>query len=316
MVRSRLGIPNLVAGLRAIEREYLRARLPQSVPIPRCIVLGSLVPAEHDPECQACVVREMTGLMKSPAITVTAERGKALSQGRGIPLKVLLTLYRWARGARKRPISAVFARHDDDYDQYQDIYWYHDASASLSVRLLANQAGLGGIQPEGGVNREGRAPDERAAARAIKKLQELGLVEVLQNPGPAQASFYFPHRFQRVFGVPSGLWRNGWMERLDGPSLFLLLVLLGRQPEPLASVSSWRHTPRDLPALAEQGRLLVDATAVNELPVSDNTRRAALERLKDVGLVADGRIGKYQFIVLLNPRLDKPVLRRQRSAPG
>jgi DNA-binding transcriptional regulator PaaX len=49
--------------------------------------------------------------------------------------------------------------------------------------------------------------------------------------------------------------------------------------------------------------MIVDADVVNGLPFSENTRRAAIHRLKEAGLVAEIRMRERRFLALLDPEL-------------
>lgn len=102
------------------------------------------------------------------------------------------------------------------------------------------------------------------------------------------------------------------MEPLSGPALLLLLVLLNRQLDQIVGPNEWRRAPQALRDLANWGRLLVDDGAVKELPVTDNTRRGAVDELKGLGLIAEVHTRGSRFIALL----DHELLTRASEAPG
>lgn len=274
-------IEELLERLEALERRYPRKR--SAAWIPRCTVLETPAPEEHH-GCVACRLAKSTPA-KWPA-AVTGEGRKALSHGRGVPLKVLLTLYRWAHPYAPKPGEEGLA------------YCAYQATARLKIKDLASESIYGSTQTRPDVEL-----DERATRSAVRKLRELGLVEVIADRGRGRANLYAPHRIDPAMRVPSGLWHNGWIQRLSGPALLLLLVLLGRWADPFDQGYDWSRAPRNLRDFAERGKLLVDAHAVEELPVSGNTRRDAVGQLKEFGLVAEVRMRERRFMALLDPEL-------------
>lgn len=194
-----------VAGwLRDVHRNAPRKVATRWVHIPRCVVLDTPMPESHDVgawvlrsdgwseerPCVGCKVR-------ATAVQITDEDREDLSRARGIPLKVLLTVYRWARPYAQTPLG-----------EGRD-YYAHRATARLRMKDLASEAIHGAAHAPHDVADAGDEPDTRAARRVLRKLQELGLVEVLAYPGQGQTNLFAPHRIEPSIDVPAGLWRNG-----------------------------------------------------------------------------------------------------------
>jgi bifunctional DNA-binding transcriptional regulator/antitoxin component of YhaV-PrlF toxin-antitoxin module len=152
-------------------------------------------------------------------------------------------------------------------------------SARLSVRKLVAET-MPAVDAE---------PQERAVRRALAKVEQLGFMEVLHDPG--RPSFYIPHQIsESSIRIPQKLWANGWVQYLDGSTLLLLVALIG-------------FTDAAIPDVGIPRAFVQTYQAVELLPVSPRRRRECVEKLIECRLVDEIRTRRGKFLVLLDPEL-------------
>lgn len=271
------------------------------IKIPRYVVLGGDAPETHD-GCLACAVKPETRAPGHVGAAITDEERKKLSFGRGVPLRVLLMLYR-----RARPYTTRQANESPDY-------YLLRAIEKCRIEDLAGDAVPRSNSSATHHRFDGMDSASRVTRNAVKRLEELGLVEVLRQSGRGQANVYIPHRIEPTVHVPMNLWRNGWFPLVaKGPALLLLLVLLARYQTDRDRLRRMncehRQISNDVVGWAERGLRFGDMSVIEELPFSGTVRREAFHRLVELGFLAEARTGgkrgcrsSAQF-VLLDPDL-------------
>jgi hypothetical protein len=241
--------------------------------IPRYLAFRSANPPECASSCVACEYAPRARKRAGPKLNLTTVR--KLTYGRGVPLRVLLTIYRWARAYADVPGGSPRSAR------------YSNATERLSIEDLAQQA-LGSTA---------RA-DRLAVQGALKLLAELRLV--VRVPDPGKPSVYIPHAIGDPVRIPHHLWLPGWLDKtdengtlvLDGHVLLRLLGLLARahlQPKSLERGSATSDVIR---YLAGKGLMIHEATWLD---------RRSLKRLADAELITTFRTRRKSFVVLLEP---------------
>jgi hypothetical protein len=276
--------------LRALERHSPKKHSTQWVAVPRWIAFET--PRTDSPHCLACVIAAATRGTEngSPRLLTEADR-KALIRGPGIDLKVLLTIYRWARPYTRLPVGAPPGSYE------------HQAIASLTTSDLAMQA-LGLEQGES------LRTSTRTARRSLHKLKDMHLLEAVEDRGRSRPNFYAPHRIEPTIRIPSGLWQNGWIRVLSGGGLLALLRLLGHQQEPPSNSAQWARTPRAVRAIAQRGQLLsLDLATILGIERSTSLVRHGLSELTELRLISEVRTRSGVFIALLDMEMLKPPSR-------
>lgn len=229
--------------------------------------------------CLACALAA-----EKPAHRIDADLVGKLCRGRGASLRVLLTIYRWARAYAGVP-------HGSEPDLR-----IFNAIERISMKRLAEEA----------LGASGRM-EQWTVGRSVSALVESGLV--FKRTVSGKASIFVPHAIGNPVRVPQFLWRSGWLHRLDGSgrpvldgrSLLLLVMLIARCHQQLDHVPGWRTTPESLKTLAQQGLILADDAALSNLPLSTRQRRLSLERLTDEGLVVRFRTRGTNYVCCLEP---------------
>lgn len=239
--------------------------------------------------CIACLAGSGYPSREAPAIT--RETLRRLTYGRGVPLRVLLALHRWAR-----PYSATFPR--DAFVPYVE-----NGTERMSLGRLA-------VEALGTTERDDRDRDVKAVREAIRVLRDHDLVVVLPQAGAA--SLYIPHRLTESVTVPQALFRHGWVANaewrdggLTGVELALLVALLAMPQRTEELRRLWRRTPRPIHVLASRGQLVRPAGIAARLPVSDEIRSKAVSRLVEKEIIARVRWGREDLFVLLDPEVSR-----------
>ncbi len=272
------------------------ARFPQKAPttkwayVPQAL---ALLPSDTSclDECLACAFGAAEGTRSKTRLS--AAEVERFAYGRGIPLRILLVLFRWARAySRTRPEEGFQRR------------FYNG-----TVRLpFDDSIGTGRSRQPGLVSQSlGQASETsmRSAREAVRTLRRLGLVHVVSDPGGP--NFYIPHAAGPYARVPQYLWQKMTMHAvgansepaLDGGSLLLLLALSARTHVPLEELVGRDRLPHDLSDLANHARFVHDYDVVDLLPFSPNKRREALGKLEALQIVQVVRTQGKRFIVLI-----------------
>jgi hypothetical protein len=325
------GDQELADCLKDSEQRYKESRFPPRTPwvkVPTSVVFDT---SPWDRMCAACRLAVRLGKQLPVHVQITDEQRKFLAGARGMPLKVLLTMYLWARPYREA--LSQYGDHEfrgaagdyraDDLDAEGNARFgsalrfnhqryapttdglYCDVLVSVPLVRLGSEAitGRGPLDPADEL-RNFWKKDPRAVRVALKGLRKLGLLELVPDQTPGWVTFA-AHGVEPTVRVPYGLWRNGWIECLDGAPLLLLLRLLDRWYEPILP-SKWPRTTHSLERHARNSVLVdqsVVAQIVKNLPFSENTQRAALDDLVRLGLVARVRTHRFKFLALLDPEL-------------
>ena len=241
-----------------------RPKAPKTawVKVPAALAMLDSGPVSCDSDCEACWLRPQTS--SSDARELDRRHFKTLAYGDGLPLKALLALLRFARPYSQVPSDAPWTRS------------LFNATDSLLMDELANRCMSTERYLEMGDPRD-------SAQRAVGVLREFGLLLVVEDPG--QKSFYAPHKLTGHVRIPQHLWRDGWLQRLNGTSLQLLLHLL---------------------ALAHNGRGRVNFVqpynVVEQLPVKKIKRDAAVNQLESDSLIMRLETRGEKYLALLERR--------------
>jgi hypothetical protein len=203
-----------------------------------------------------------------------------LVHGDGLPLKVLLTIYRWARPyspatRSKMPWSAAHLHTRDIVDQVID---------------------RSCLFPEVKEEELWEESWRRNVRNAVKTLTGNNLV--LELGRTKKPGIFLPHSMGRSARIPDALWRNGWIT-LGGSALLLLvrLIVVSRQREDLPSSLSLR-------------------TLRAGLPLDDRRLRTALAELTEARVIASGMSRNGEYVVLLDPDLLSMRTNGFRQGPG
>ena len=227
------------------------------VRIPRAAILEGASECE-DRYCLACASGDGT----KPRFD--ARRRTALRRADALPLKTLLTIYRWARAYRTSDVSGARQREV----RFQ-------ASARLSSSFIGSAvAGSRGLDPQ---------QLSRTIQRQIARLTQHGELVTLGHPGAA--SWLIPHRVAESFVVPNGLWSSGWLHALRGSSLAMLLAVLAHVGLPVDG-------PEHL--ILKRSELSV---------ANPRADRTAIIELIGRGLLARVRLHREEYLVLTDPDL-------------
>lgn len=247
------------------------------------------------PACLACMVQ------KHPRKTGIDEQAlRVLANGRGLSLRLYLTMFRWARPYAEIP-GGRWGVEGEEFDAWDaegtwQYRYNYNATAQLEMGELIQQSFRSSYVPTKTLAQGVRVhdPDDKAARDGIRRLE--GLVEVLHKSG--HANIYIPHRVGARRRVPQTLWRNGWLDitsdgtGLSGAAVLLLIALLGQASTPPPRIPVWSGIvqPRDL---------------VDSLPFAPRKNVAALDELIRLGLVAETRMwkGGRRILMLLDPGL-------------
>lgn len=224
------------------------------------------------PSCPACRAVGSPAAERPTSLRLDDVRA-GLARGRGVPLKVLLTIYRWARVYAQTPTGRG-AKGE----------WFNE-TAELRLAELAVQC-----LPHASLDTfDDQSPPVRVIRHSIAALKSYGLIEVVGNPGGP--SFYVPHAVGEFSLIPQGLWAQGWVSELSGGALMLLLTLMARTS---ANVMTMRL---DAP--------LQELTSA--FAVTTRGQRDALSELEERRLVTEVRTQKRTVLVALDPELMHPA---------
>lgn len=256
----------------------------------------------HEPGCPACRIAVAQGASGRSTVP-SADVRRGISQGKGNQLKLLLLMHAWFGTPHYSDVLEYFRGEEEQLP----------AATTFSRAWLQTEAGMNVVSSNlEAANDEPGETGSRNVSYALRRLEADGLVTVVHMAGKGHPNAYSLHGFSgRKFLVPGRLFTGGWLSKLGGPSLLLLLLLLACQRAPLGDHRRWRRTPDDLPDLAERGRMLLERSVLQRLPFSENINRQALEELKSEHLVAEALLMRKWFLVLLNPDLRPPPSRHR-----
>jgi hypothetical protein len=262
-----------------LELEYPAKRATPWVTVPRLVALNTS--NTHSDECLGCIVEKLMKLPASPLDSLADDRRQILSRSGGLPLKVLLTVYRWA--SISTPIPQL--------SQARTAFF--QASARLRLQQLAAET-LGTENP--------RLPESalHAVGQAIRPLRDTRLLVEIKGGGRGVPNVFIPHHIEPTVRVPRGLWQNGWITRLKGVALLLLLNLLARYEDQRVQGRALRGP---VGALARHAALIMEDSGNFALPVTSNTARAAVDELREFGVIAVVRTRNGRLTALLDPEL-------------
>jgi hypothetical protein len=314
---DRVDTAEIIAWLRASQGHFRPKHSQRWVKIPKALVFN--VPSFDQERCVACRLGVPSGLavdqrrrgiglddLEKHLASIDAGRGadnsfalslrqllqpqagkpflsdpdrSKLVRGRGLTLKTLLTIYRWARPYVQAPLDA-------------DSGWYeHQATALLSLERMAFEvfgSALSAYDP---------APSIRAVRRSIRMLQDLHVLALVEDRGRGRANFYAGHAVEPFIEVPTGLWRQGWILRLSGGGLLTLLRLFGRQQEARLTPDVWRRMTPPARVLAERGTLITPTETLLGTDVQLRSIRSGIAELERLAAIADVRVrrGRADF---------------------
>ncbi len=240
------------------------------VQIPAALVL----PGRESPDCAwDCIA---CGLTRRRRAGLTKDTAGRLAYGRGVPLRVLLTLYRWARAYAGVPLESP-----------PDTRTYN-ATARLSTGELA-------LETLGAAGHS----EQMAVSRAVKLLGRLNIVTVVEDPG--RPSIFVPHAIGTPFRIPQHLWRGGHLGlresggelALGGQALLLLIALMSLPRLDFKDVTGRRTTS---PLL-----LTPEDSVVGLVSYSTSQQRRALAVLEKAGLLARFRTRGHAMLAVLEP---------------
>jgi hypothetical protein len=220
--------------------------------------------------CSACA-------LKGPRIEGNVDWISELLHGDGLPFKVLLTIFRWAR---------PFSQHS-----WEDPLW---GMTNLSTSDFVTETIDTSQRYSGRKHEELWEPGwQKNARNAVRFLVEKGLIlEVRRGRG---AQTYIPHRMAvSAARIPNTIWKNGWLRSLGGTELYLLVSLLSQ--------------------VSEESDYAVPATRLSRLESLPLRRRrvfSALSKLKEKQLIAQVHRRSSDYVVLLDP----DVLRNATPTP-
>ena len=259
MIRDTLG--ELASLLRGLERSSARKQSTRWVIVPA--MLASERAATEHYGCYGCQIRPLLTREASAVCEGRISRAE-LARGDGFAWKLLLTIFRWARPYANLPRATP-----------NPLRLQRAITTRPLGELAREAAGVQGVA-------QGRSESEaleRRAQRTLRVLKGMGLIEILTDRGRGRPNFYIPHRVGQGFRVPNGLWRNGWMARLSGPGVLVLLQLLQVQQSMQYRPQEWRRIPPRWRPIIKRGKLFVQADPESGISVSDRLVREGLYEL-------------------------------------
>ncbi len=270
------------------------------------------------PACLACNLQ-----LHPPKMGIGKQTLRGLANGRGLSLRLYLTMLRWARPYAKIP-GGIWGVEGEEFDAWdaegtwQEHYQYN-ATVQLPMGALIQQSFRSSYVPV--IMDRAHDPDDKAARDGIRRLE--GLVEVLHKSG--RANTYIPHRVGVHTRVPQTLWRNGWLDMssdgtgLSGAAVLLLIALLGQAFTPPDRLPGWKSASSPIRQMVTRSGIVQPRDLVDSLPFAPRTNAAALDELTRLDLVAETRMGKGEkrILMLLDPGLLRtaPFAGRGDSSP-
>jgi hypothetical protein len=282
-----MSIDQAVGILRTLEAGSPTTQFHLPAAVPKGVALDTAAVAPD--RCLACDIAAIVRGGERPFHPITVDRNE-LIYGRGIPLKVLLTVYRWGRPYKRH-------RKDDPPDAYR----LQQAVAPLRLAELTRDA-LGGHATE----LQPLDPAVRAARRAVDALDGMGFIQTVEDHGRGRANFYVPHRIEPPISVPPGLWQRDWISHLSGVALLTLLQLWAYQQEPV--VTGWVLTSLSTPMrkLVKRARVVVERDQLRSHNPSQGAINRGLAELMQMGLAVELRGRSGTFIGLTDAGLTRP----------
>jgi hypothetical protein len=221
-----------------------------------------------------------------------------LAYGQGAALKILLALL-WQQDFLLW--KTRFLESDGNHAWRPDRQWLMSTGFQGSIASLAATAYGIAKGPSSAWTTQPAELQLRKGRRALSMLTRRGLIESVADPG--HANTYFPHVGGAQVALPAWLWREGWVQRLDGPSLLMLVFVLGQVPRHIGELDKrWRYRPRALRRWITDRLFVIDFNILKSAPLPTRKRHDALWSLASAGLVLELRSRSKRFLALTDSR--------------